>query len=55
MASHVVVVDASARRATIKTSPETHLADILAQACEKLGRDPASHVLKYLPAATLDN
>jgi tether containing UBX domain for GLUT4 len=37
MASHVVVIDSAFRRANIKVTPQTHLSDILEQACQKLG------------------
>ena len=47
MSSHVVVLDASARRAVIKTNPGKHLTDVLQEACSKLGVDPSRHGLKY--------
>ncbi|KAL6716321.1 hypothetical protein ACLMJK_005887 [Lecanora helva] len=47
MASHVVVLDASARRAVVKTNPGKHLYDVLQEACSKLGADPNCHGLKY--------
>ena len=47
MASHVVVLDSSARRAVIKTTPAKHLADVLQEACIKLGLDASRHGLKY--------
>ena len=46
MSSHVVVLDSSARRATVKTSPSKHLADILQEACSKLGLDASQSGLK---------
>lgn len=46
MSSHVVVLDATARRATIKTSPGKHLTDILQEACAKLGIDASQYGLK---------
>lgn len=46
MASHVVVIDSAARRATVKTTPDKYLTDILNEACEKLGRNADSYVLK---------
>ena len=46
MASHVVVLDSSARRAVIKTTPAKHLADVLQEACTKLDLDASRHVLK---------
>ncbi|PLN83056.1 putative UBX domain protein [Aspergillus taichungensis] len=47
MSSHVVVLDSTARRATIKTTPGKHLTDILQEACSKLGVDASQHGLKY--------
>ncbi|PKY02158.1 putative UBX domain protein [Aspergillus campestris IBT 28561] len=47
MSSHVVVLDSTARRATIKTTPGKHLTDILQEACTKLGVDASQHGLKY--------
>ncbi|KAE8394579.1 GLUT4 regulating protein TUG-domain-containing protein [Aspergillus alliaceus] len=47
MSSHVVVLDSTARRATIKTTPGKHLTDILQEACKKLGVDANQHGLKY--------
>ena len=46
MASHVVVLDSSARRAVVKTIPGKHLSDVLAEACGKLGLEPSRHGLK---------
>ncbi|KAL9125150.1 MAG: hypothetical protein Q9217_005598 [Psora testacea] len=46
MASHIVVLDSSARRTTIRTTPDKHLADILHEACQKLGRNAESFGLK---------
>ena len=43
MASHVVVMDSSARRAVIKTSPGKFLSDILQEACAKLGLDSSRY------------
>lgn len=48
MASHVVVVDSSARRAVIKTSPGKFLSDILHEACEKLSLDSSRYGLRYV-------
>ena len=42
----VVVVDASARRAAIKTTPNKILSDVLQEACVKLGADASRHGLK---------
>ncbi|KAL4890895.1 GLUT4 regulating protein TUG-domain-containing protein [Aspergillus ambiguus] len=47
MSSHVVVLDSTARRATIKTTPGKYLTDVLQEACRKLGVDPNQHGLKY--------
>ncbi|PYH47460.1 putative UBX domain protein [Aspergillus saccharolyticus JOP 1030-1] len=47
MSSHVVVLDSTARRATVKTTPGKHLTEILQEACTKLGVDPSQHGLKY--------
>ena len=47
MASHVVVIDSSARRATVKVTPQTYLSDVLAQACSKLGLRSELYGLKY--------
>ncbi|PWY86159.1 hypothetical protein BO70DRAFT_312577 [Aspergillus heteromorphus CBS 117.55] len=47
MSSHVVVLDSTARRATVKTAPGKHLTDILQEACTKLGVDADQHGLKY--------
>ena len=47
MASHVVVVDSTARRVKIPTTPGKQLTDVLQEACVKLKYNPASHGLKY--------
>ncbi|RAL05836.1 putative UBX domain protein [Aspergillus ibericus CBS 121593] len=47
MSSHVVVLDSTARRATVKTTPGKHLTDILQEACKKLGVEASQHGLKY--------
>ncbi|KAJ5812174.1 hypothetical protein N7474_008475 [Penicillium riverlandense] len=47
MSAHVVVIDATARRATIKTSPAKHLSDILQEACSKLGHNSNQYGLKH--------
>jgi len=54
MASHVVVLDSSARRALIKTTPTKYLSDVLEEACGKLGLDPSRHGLKNSKNKTLD-
>ena len=46
MSSHVVVLDVTARRATVKTTPGKHLTDILQEACTKLGIDASQYGLK---------
>ncbi|GAB7349479.1 hypothetical protein MBLNU459_g0191t1 [Dothideomycetes sp. NU459] len=46
MASHVYVVDASARRTQIKTGPATHLRTVLDEACAKMKLDPEHYALK---------
>ncbi|KAL1858499.1 hypothetical protein Plec18167_003629 [Paecilomyces lecythidis] len=47
MSSHVVVIDSTARRATVKTTPNKHLADILQEACAKLNIDANQYGLKH--------
>ncbi|KAF7717374.1 Uncharacterized protein PECH_006688 [Penicillium ucsense] len=47
MSAHVVVIDSTARRATIKTTPGKYLTDILQEACIKLGHNPSQYGLKY--------
>jgi len=46
MASHVVVVDSTARRTTIKTTPGKYLSDVLNEACAKLGVKADQYTLK---------
>lgn len=46
MAAHVVVIDSTARRATVKTTPGTYLSDVLSEACTKLGADASQSGLK---------
>lgn len=48
MSAHVVVIDATAKRATIKTTPGKYLTDILQEACLKLGYNPSQYGLKYV-------
>jgi tether containing UBX domain for GLUT4 len=48
MASHVVVIDSTARRATVKVTPQTYLSDVLAEACRKLGYRSELYGLKYV-------
>ncbi|KIW03295.1 uncharacterized protein PV09_05507 [Verruconis gallopava] len=47
MASHVVVIDTTARRATIKVTPQTYMSDVLSQACSKFGLKSEQFGLKY--------
>ncbi|KAK2748282.1 hypothetical protein FQN57_000940 [Myotisia sp. PD_48] len=47
MASHVVVLDSSARRAVVKVTPGKHLTDVLSEACSKFRIDPFQYGLKY--------
>ncbi|KAI9848689.1 MAG: hypothetical protein M1837_006776 [Sclerophora amabilis] len=44
--SHVVVIDSTARRATIKVTPTKHLSDVLQEACAKLGLNATQYGLK---------
>jgi tether containing UBX domain for GLUT4 len=48
MASHVVVIDATARRTQIKTTPGKHLSEVLEEACAKLGINAAQYGLRYV-------
>src|SRR3989440_9916428 len=48
MASHVVVIDSTARRITVKTTPGKYLSDVLNEACAKLGLNPSLYGLKYV-------
>ncbi|KHJ30611.1 putative ubx domain protein [Erysiphe necator] len=47
MASNVVVIDTSFRRATIKVTPGTYLTDILEEACRKFNVQQTLYDLKY--------
>lgn len=47
MASHVVVLDDSLRKFTVKTTPNKPLADVLAEACTKKGVQPSQYSLKH--------
>lgn len=47
MASNLIVIDTSARRATIKTTPGKILSDVLQEACNKLGADASRYGLKH--------
>ncbi|KIW94615.1 uncharacterized protein Z519_04591 [Cladophialophora bantiana CBS 173.52] len=47
MASHVVVIDSTARRTTIKTTPGKNLSEILEEACTKLGVNATQYGLKH--------
>jgi tether containing UBX domain for GLUT4 len=46
MASHVVVIDSTARRAQIKTTPNKPLTEVLEEACVKLGLKSTNYGLK---------
>jgi tether containing UBX domain for GLUT4 len=46
MASHVVVLDTSLRRTTVKVNPGTYVTEILEQACSKWGINPSNYGLK---------
>ncbi|KAL2415735.1 hypothetical protein ABEF95_002989 [Exophiala dermatitidis] len=47
MASHVVVINSTARRTTIKTTPNKTLSEVLEEACGKLGLNAAQYGLKH--------
>ncbi|KAJ6094963.1 hypothetical protein N7467_002476 [Penicillium canescens] len=47
MSAHVVVIDATARRATIKTTPTKPMTDVLQEACSKLGYNASQYGLKH--------
>ncbi|KAI4131653.1 MAG: hypothetical protein LQ347_002881 [Umbilicaria vellea] len=46
MASHVIVIDSAARRATIKTTPNKFLVDVLQEACTKFGLNASQYGLR---------
>lgn len=46
MASFVFVLDSSARRAKIKTTPGKSLSEVLQEACGELRYDASGHGLK---------
>jgi len=46
MASHVVVIDTSFRRTTIKVTPGKYVSDILEEACGKFGLSANNYGLK---------
>lgn len=46
MASHVVVIDTSFRRAQIKVAPGKYVSDILEEACAKFGLNAINYGLK---------
>jgi len=48
MASHVVVIAASARRHTVKTTPGKYLTEVLQEACQKFGLDSDQYSLKWV-------
>ncbi|KAH7417527.1 GLUT4 regulating protein TUG-domain-containing protein [Cadophora sp. MPI-SDFR-AT-0126] len=47
MASNVVVLDSSFRRAVIKVNPGTYMTDVLEQACKKLNLKASNYGLKH--------
>ena len=49
MSSHVVVIDTTFRRTTIKVTPGKFLTDVLEEACGKLGLKATNYGLKYAP------
>jgi tether containing UBX domain for GLUT4 len=53
MASHVVVIDTSFRRATVKVTPGTYLSDVLDEACGKLNLKSSNYGLKYVKPCNL--
>lgn len=48
MASNVVVIDSSFRRATIKVQPGTYMSDVLEEGCKKLNLRPQNYGLKLV-------
>lgn len=52
MASHVVVVNTTARTAHIKTTPGKYLTEVLSEACAKFNVNPDNYALKWVPRAT---
>ncbi|KAI9734099.1 MAG: Tether containing UBX domain for GLUT4 [Claussenomyces sp. TS43310] len=47
MASHVVVIDTTLRRTTVKVSPGTYISDVLHEACRKLNLKSDNYGLKH--------
>ncbi|KAF2433411.1 hypothetical protein EJ08DRAFT_78144 [Tothia fuscella] len=47
MASNVVVIDSTFRRANVKVQPQTHLSDVLEEACKKLNLRSEQYGLKH--------
>lgn len=47
MASHVVVIDTSFRRTTVKVTPGKYLSDVVEEACQKFGLKASNYTLKY--------
>ncbi|KAF4122583.1 hypothetical protein GMORB2_6889 [Geosmithia morbida] len=47
MSSHVVVISTDLRRTTVKVTPGTYLADVLQQACTKLGLPGDKYLVKH--------
>jgi tether containing UBX domain for GLUT4 len=46
MASHVVVLDTSLRRTTVKVNAGTYVTEILEEACNKWGFNSSNYSLK---------
>lgn len=46
MASHVVVIDTSFRRTTVKVLPGKFMTDVLDEACSKLGLKSSNYGFK---------
>jgi len=46
MASHVVVIDTTFRRATVKVTPGKYMSDVLEEACEKLNLIASNYTIK---------
>jgi tether containing UBX domain for GLUT4 len=51
MSSHVVVIDTTFRRATIKVTPGKYLTDVVEEACGKLGLKASNYGLKWVFAS----
>lgn len=53
MASHVVVLTADMRRATVKVAPSTYLTDVLQEACKKLHVSSDKYLLRSVFASSM--